>query len=265
MKKTGLITLMLLATLSIPAVHAEMSVKDAIKTAKKNLGPLLAARYLYPLEYDSVLALPVHSKIQTKDDFYLVYFLAANKFQAEMAINKKTGHAELLSFGKISQPYFASLNSDFNFKYFSVDSMMLDGTRRLHLKPDSVRMVYLGVTPLLGKRGVIWELFTTEGVSYISMGAVSMDARQLFKDMNMSMHDTGNFTADSLKGVELLGCINRLDKITPEQLRRFKLTPEKAEAAKKALMAARDTLYLHFPELQGKLEPIKPDSTKKNP
>ena len=264
MKKTGLIALGILLALAISAAQAAMSAKDAIKTAKKNLVPLLAAMYLEPVEYDSVLALPVHSRLQAKNDSYLVYFLAAKRFQAEMTVDAKTGKAEILSVGQISPPYFATLNGEFNIKYFSLDSIMLDATRRMHLKPDSARLVYLGITPLLGRRGVIWEIFTTEGVSYISIGAVSIVARQLYKDMNMSMRNTGNFVADSLKGADLLGRIGRLSKMTPEQLKRFDLTSGKAEVVKMELTASKDSLYLHFPELQGKLEPIKPDSTKKN-
>jgi len=146
-----------------------------------------------------------------------------------------------------------------------IDSMTEDATRRTHLKPDSVRLIYLGITPLLGKRGTIWEIFTTEGISYISFGAVSIDPRQLYKDMNMSMRNLGNFVADSLKGADLLARIGRLSKLTPEQLKKFDLTPEKTQAAKTTLTAAKDSLYLHFPELRGKLEPPKPaDSTKKN-
>jgi hypothetical protein len=265
MKKTGLFALVFFTALTVAAAQAEMSPKDAVKAAKKNLGPLLTAMYLDPIEYDTALALPVHSRLMAKNDFYLVYFLAARKFQAEMAIDKKTGKAEILAVGQISPPYFASMNGDFNLKYFSIDSMTEDATRRTHLKPDSVRLIYLGITPLLGKRGTIWEIFTTEGISYISFGAVSIDPRQLYKDMNMSMRNLGNFVADSLKGADLLARIGRLSKLTPEQLKKFDLTPEKTQAAKTTLTAAKDSLYLHFPELRGKLEPPKPaDSTKKN-
>jgi hypothetical protein len=260
-KKQNFALIVLALLLAVSAAQAEKSLKDAVKIGKANLGPLLAQMYLTPIEYDSLCAVPVHSRIFSRNDFYLLYFLKEKKFQAEMVVDKKTGSAEIISVGKVSPPYFATMNGDFNSKYFNADSITVDGTKRYHLKPDSVRLVYLGVTPLLGKRGVVWELFSTEGVQYISLGAMSTTPQQLYRDMNVSRQNAGNFTADSIRGAETLARIARLTVMTPDQMKLFNLTPRAVDSIKKALTASKDSIYMtRFPDLQGKLEPPKADS-----
>ncbi|MDD4050642.1 MAG: hypothetical protein PHR28_01920 [candidate division Zixibacteria bacterium] len=244
---------------------AEVSLKDAVKIGKKNIQQLIEQSHRYQIEYDTVIALPVHSRTMYKGDFYLLYFLRGPRFQAEMEVDKKTGAADLLAAGRMAQPYHERPDGQFHYKYFNADSVTQQAFARNRLKPDSVRLAYFGVMPILGKRGVAWEIFSTEGVSYISFAGPAMKRDQIISAMNTHQRGPGNYTADSIHLTEMVSDINWLDSLTEASLVPLKLTPVQRDSVVKSQKDEIEEIYLRFPDLRSrvKLDETKSDSTKK--
>jgi hypothetical protein len=243
---------------------SDATLKEAVKIGKKNIQPLLERSHRYPIEYDTVIALPVHSRTIYKGDFYLLYFLHGPRFQAEVEVDKKTGAAPLLAAGRMAQPYHERPDGQFHYKYFNVDSVMHQAFARNRLKPDSARLVYFGITPILGKRGVIWEVFSTEGVSYISLAGPAMYRDQILSSMNTHQREPGNYTADSIHLTELVANVTWLDSLTEAGLAPLKLTPAQRDSLVQSQKDEMEKIYVHFPDLRTrvKLSEHKADSTK---
>jgi hypothetical protein len=245
--------LVLLVLASVAA--AEVTVKKARKIGKKNIEKMMDQSYHYRIEFDTIIVLPVHSKIVWKNDFYLLYFLKDGYFQVEMEVDKKTGDPTILTKGKMSRPYFDLPDGTFNYKYFNADSMMSYATKRQRLQQDSVRLVYFGVVPRLGKRGVLWEIFSTEGVVYYSMRGPSLTMEQVVRDLNLEQHKLGNYTVDSLRMIDIMKEIDRLETLTGAEKRELKLYPQTKDSLVAALMDERKQLIIKFPNL-GRFFPL---------
>lgn len=258
--------LALALALTAPA-SAQTSLKDAIKTGKKNIQRLMDEAHRYPIEYDTVIALPVHSRTIYKGDFYLLYFLRGPKFQAEVAVDKKTGTATLLTVGKMVQPYHDRPGDLFHYKYFDVDSVFQQALQRNRIKADSARLVYFGVTPLLGKRGVIWEIFSPDGINYLSLAGPIVYRDQILSSMNTHQRGPGNYTADSIRLTELADDIRRLDSLTEASLAPLKLTTVQADSLIQSERDEMETIYTRFPDLRKRvsIESPQADSTKGQP
>lgn len=229
---------------------AQISLKDAVKNGKKNLQQLIEQSHRYQIEYDTVIALPVHSKTIYRGDFYLLYFLRGDRFQAEVEVDKKTGAATLLAVEKMAQPYHERPDGVFHYKYFNADSVLQQAFQRNRLKADSARLVYFGVIPLLGKRGVIWEVFSPDGVKYLSMGGPLMLRDQILSSMNTHQREPGNYTADSIRLTELVSDIRRLDTLTEAALVPLKLTPSQADSLIQSEKDQMEAIYTRFPDLR---------------
>ena len=236
------------------SAQADVSRKKAIKIGKKNFQKLIDESYHYKVEYDDIIALPVHSKTIWKNDFYLLYFLKDNQFQVEMEVDKKTGEPTILAIGIMSPPYHEQLDGTFSDKYFNADSVMNIGFRRFRMEQESVRLVYFGVIPRLGKRGVIWELFSGEGRKYISMTGATIKIDQLICDLNTNQRREGNFAADSIRLEDLVAEITRLNSLTETEQNRIKLTPERLDSLTGAHKQEIETIYKKFPKLRGKVK-----------
>ncbi len=250
----GFVVLVLACLLSGAAL-ADVSLDEAKKIGEDNLKSLIDQSYHYRIEYDTVLVLPVYSKTVWKDDFYLLYFLKDNYFQAEMEIDKKTGRPSILAMGTMAPPYLALHTGTFNYRYFSADSILYYASLRNRLKQDSARLVYFGVIPRLGKRGVVWEVFSSKGADYISPGGPNFTLYQLVMDMNLSQRKGGNFAADSIRMVNITAEITRLQAITDEELRESQRYPRTRDSLINSLMDERNVLIRHFPKL-GQLFPL---------
>jgi hypothetical protein len=236
------------------SVQADISRKKAMKIGKENFQKLIGESYHYKVEYDDIIALPVHSKTIRKNDFYLLYFLKDNHFQVEMEVDKKTGNPTILAIGLMSPPYHEPLDGTFSDKYFNADSIMNIGFRRFRLKQDSVRLVYFGVIPRLGKRGVIWELFSGEGRKYISTTGATVKIDELIRDVNTNQRREGNFAADSIRLEDLAAEIARLNSLTETERNRIILTPERLDSLTGAYKQEMETIYAKFPKLRGKVK-----------
>jgi hypothetical protein len=248
MKNKGLFLILFTLALAVGA-QADISLEEAIKMGKENIRKMMDQSYHYRIEYDTIICLPVHSKIIWKDDFYLLYFLKDDYFKAEMEINKKTGSAAVLALGKMSPPYHQLNTGIFNHKYFNVDSVKHHAFRRQQLEQDSARLVYFGVTAKLGKRGVIWENFSADGISYISLGGATLTIRQLIKGMHSSQKSKGNYIADSIKYMELETEINRLKNLTSDQLDELDITETRLDSLINANVDKQNLLRRRFPRL----------------
>ncbi|MCP4566588.1 MAG: hypothetical protein GY841_03280 [FCB group bacterium] len=263
-KRVPAFLLMFLLVLTL-GVQADVSLKKAIKIGEKNIKKLTDQSYHYRIEYDTILALPVHSKTIYKNDFYLLYFLKGNQFQAEVEVDKKTGDPTLLALDKMAPPCYQLLHGNFPHLYFNTDSMMVQGQKRFRIEQDSVRLVYFGVIPRLGKRGVIWELSSPQGAKYVSTGGMTIQAKTIYRDMNLSKYMQGNYMADSLRLAELVDEITRLGDLNEEQISAVKLTPESRDEQIKKFKGEMQGIYGRFPNLIKiiKLESDPPpDSTK---
>jgi hypothetical protein len=258
------LTPVLMIALALAAVAvAEVGLKDAVKIGKKNIQQLVEQSHRYQVEYDTIISLPVHSRTIYKGDFYLLYFLRGSRFQAEMEVDKKTGAATLLAVEKMSQPYHERPDNQFHYKYFNVDSVLQQAFLRNRIKCDSARLVYFGVMPILGKRGVIWEVFSPDGVNYLSLGGPVMNQDQIISTMNTHQREPGNYTADSIRLTELVADIKRLDTLTEASLLPLKLTPTQADSLMQWQKDEMEKIYVRFPDLRTrvKLDEKKPDST----
>lgn len=246
------------------AATAQVTLKDAAKAGKKNIQQLAEAAHRAQVEYDTIITLPVHSRTIYKGDFYLLYFLRGPRFQAEVAVDKKTGAATLMAIEKMSQPYHERPDGQFHYKYFNVDSVKQQSFLRNRIKPDSARLVYFGVTPLLGKRGVIWEVFSPEGVNYLSLSGPIINQDQIISTMNTHQREPGNYSADSIRLTELVADIKRIDTLPEASLLPLKLTPAQADSLMQAQKDEMEKIYTRFPDLRSrvKLDEKKTDSTK---
>lgn len=240
------------------AAFGAMTTKDAETIAKKSLESHLAGRLLNPVQYDSILTIPVHSRTINRNDFFLLYFLKDQQFRAEMAVDAKTRTATLLSSEKILPPYFDTQNGKFNFRYFNADSIKEEAVRRFRLTPDSVRMVFFMVTPQLGRRGTIWEIFTSQGIKYIHLGATAIEIAALYKELNQSQKEKGNYAADSLRVREIVDMLKRAEALNPEQIKLFMHTSRSLDSLRAALVMEKTGIYLRFPDMRGRFEPPAP-------
>lgn len=258
-----ILTTLVLAMAGI--VLADISPEKAVDIGKDNIKKLTDQSYHYRIEYDTVLTLPVHSKTIWKNDFYLLYFLKDNQFQAEVEVDRETGKPTLLAMYKMAPPYYELFRGNFCHRFFNVDSIMNQGYKRFRMRQDSVRMVYYGVIPKLGKRGVVWELFSREGRHYITTGGMNLLPKQILRDMNTSKYQLGNYLADSLKLIELKGEITRLTGLTDRQLPAVKLDDQSRGEVIDKYKAEMDTIYVRFPKLRKIVfleENQPPDTTK---
>jgi hypothetical protein len=238
------------------AAPADVSLDRAKKIGEENLKSLIDQSYHYRVEYDTVIVLPVFSKTVWKDDFYLLYFLKDDYFQAEMEVNKTTGKPSILAMETMAPPYLALHTGTFNYRYFNADSILHYATVRNHRKQDSARLVYFGVIPRLGKRGVVWEVFSSQGISYISPGGSWYTLDELVMDLNTYQRKGGNFAADSIRMADIMAEIKRLQAITDEELNETRRYPQTRDSLINSLMDERDTLIRHFPKL-GQLFPFE--------
>lgn len=259
MKQNNVVFLLfgLLCCLLPAMAAADVSLDKAIDIASDNLNTLTDQTYHYRIEFDSVLAIPVHSKITWKNDFYLVYFLNNNYFEAEVEVDKKTGDAALLALKKMSPPYYEIHTGEFNQRYFNPDSVAVIMHKRHSVDIDSVRMVYFGVIPKLGKRGVIWEVFHNAGVRYQSLSGASLTAEQIVRELNASQRKAGNYTADEIRIDEINAELKRLDELTPEQRDELDLNDEKMAAYREKLEDEKKDILLRFTELGKRSGPRK--------
>ncbi|MCK5125228.1 MAG: hypothetical protein KAR42_03140 [candidate division Zixibacteria bacterium] len=232
--------------------QADVSEKKAIKIAKKSIDKLTDQSYHYRAEYDSVFAITVHSRIIWKNDFYLVYFLNNNYFEAEVEVDKKTGEAVLLALKKMAQPYYDMHNGTFNYRYFDPDSVVINTKKRHSVEADSIRMVYFGVIPKLGKRGTIWEIFHADGIRYQSLGGASLTRSQIIQDLNMNNHRAGNFTKDEIRYDELNVELKRLVALTDEEKEALNLSQKKYDKYIKKIENEKKELLIRFIKLKGK-------------
>lgn len=230
-------------------VEAEVDLKEAKKIAEKSLKKLIDQSYHYRMEYDTVIVLPVHSKTIWKNDFYLLYFLKDDYFQVEMEIDKETGTPAILSMGKMAPPYHEMHTGTFNHRYFCADSMLQSTTIRNRIEQDSVRLVYFGVIPKLGKRGVVWEVFSSEGASYISLSGPSISFEQMVRDINLTQQKRGNIVADSIRMIDIMAEISRLGTLTDSEKRELQLYPQTLDSLIAALKDERKELIIKFPKL----------------
>jgi hypothetical protein len=242
-----------MAVVLIGGLQADVSLEDAIKIGKKNFKELVDQSYHYKVEYDQVIALPVHSRTIWKNDFYLLYFLKDDIFQAEMEVDKETGKAAILSVGLMSPPYHELLEGTFCHKYFSADSIKDLSERRFRAPTDSVRLVYFGVIPRLGKRGVLWEIYSAAGKSYINVDGPTLTMEQIVRDLNTHQRQAGNYTVDSIRLVELVAEISRLITMTGTEREYFGLTSEKIDSLTSSREQEMEEIYNKFTDLRGKV------------
>ena len=264
MNKIRIFAAILLMFAMIPAgsAGAAISASKARDIGKKNLKRLTDQSYHYRVEYDTVIVLPVHSKTIWKNDFYLLYFLKDDYFQVEMEVDAQTGNPAILAMGKMSQPYIETPAGTFNHRYFCIDSILHFGTIRQRLQQDSARLVYFGVIPKLGKRGVIWELFSGEGPVYISMAGPLIKLEQLIRDINISQRTGGNFPADSIRMKEIMAEIDRLNSLSHEERTQLQLKPQSYDSVMAALKEERQKILMKFPVL-GKQFPMDDTSDRR--
>lgn len=251
----------LIIAIAAGAAQAEISAEKAREIGENNLKRLTDQSYHYRVEFDTIIVLPVHSKTVWKNDFYLLYFLKDNYFQVEMEVDRETGDPFILAMGKMSQPYQKTPDGKFNHRYFCADSILHFGTIRLRLKQDSARLVYFGVIPKLGKRGVIWEIFSAEGPAYISIGGPQIKLEQLIRDINISQEKSGNFPADSIRMREIMGEIERIKNLSHEEKVQLNLDVKSYDSLMTALKEERQGIIVKFPKL-GKLFPLDADTNK---
>jgi len=257
MKKISLTATLLLIfmTIFLPALAEEITPEKAREIGQENIQKLVTQSYHYRVEYDTVIVLPVHSKTVWKNDFYLLYFLKDDYFQVEMEVDGKTGTPTILAMGKMSPPYQEHHSGTFNHRYFCLDSVMHYASIRRRLQQDSAQLVYFGVIPRLGKRGVAWEMFSSEGSVYISPGGPSLTFDQLVRDMNLGQMRHGNYTDDSLHIDEIMNEMARLNNLTEAEKRELQLFPQVLDSLIDSLKQERQEIIMRFPNL-GRYYPI---------
>ncbi len=257
-----LFSLLIIICLLLPAsIIAGVSQDKAVKIAKKNLNNLTDQTYHYRIDYDSVIAIPVHSKIKWKNDFYLVYFLNNDYFEAEVEVDKETGNAVLLALKKMSQPYYELHTGTFNHRYFTPDSISVVMKKRHSLDVDSLRLVFFGVIPKLGKRGVIWEAHYNGGIRYQSLSGAALTAEQIVRELNSAQREAGNYTADEIRMGEINRELKRLEELTEAEIKDLKLSDEKIAEYKQQLDLEKKDILLRFTDL-GKKKEKKPGRKK---
>lgn len=266
MKTSKNLFILILITLTIAAsvALAELTIDQATEAGKKSIQRLTDNSYHYRIEYDTIITLPVHSKHIAKNDFFLLFFLKDDYFQAEVEVDKVTGESTLLSVGKISQPYNDKPGKTFNHKYFNYDSILVYGLKRSRLEQDSARLVYFGVIPRLGKRGVVWESFYSRGTQYISFSGQTLTSYQLVRDMNATQRKQGNFAADSIRLVDIIDDIGRLKTLSDVERRGLDLKPEKVDSLVDSYIGDIEVIYIKYPDLRRRVKlPVEePDSLK---
>jgi hypothetical protein len=156
----------------------------------------------------------------------------------------------------MSQPYHALHTGTFNYRYFNVDSVMHFSSLRRRLEQDSARLVFFGVIPKLGKRGVIWEVFSAEGPSYFSLGGPSLILDQIVRDINTVQEKGGNFLADSIRAGEISAEIDRLKNLTDEEKKELRLYQQAYDLRMEALKDERMEIIRRFPNL-GRIFPLE--------
>lgn len=251
MKRIKTFAVVLLAVLFAAATAAEagISAEKARKIGEQNLKKLLDQSYHYRVEYDTVIVLPVHSKTVWKNDFYLLYFLKDDYFQVEMEVDAETEEPAILAMGKMTPPYLDMHTGTFNHRYFCLDSIMESTSIRQRMQQDSAQLVYFGVIPKLGKRGVVWEVFSAEGINYISLGGPNLSFEQLVRDLNTMQLRGGNFIADSIRTEEIMNELSRLSQLSDAEKRDLKMFPQVYDSLVNALKAERKEIIIKFPNL----------------
>jgi len=232
------------------AAMAEMSTDEARKIGEENLKRLIEQSYHFRVEYDTVIALPVHSRTIWKNDFYLLYFLKDDYFQVEMEVDAETGKPTILAMGTMSPPYHEMYTGTFNHRYFNVDSIMHYAAMRRRLQQDSARLVYYGVMPRLGKRGVIWELFSSEGVYYFSLGGPNLTADQLVTELNLIQRQTGNFSVDSIRMGEIITELDRLKSLSDAEKRELRMYKQAYDSLVTTLTDEQNAILRRFPVMR---------------
>jgi hypothetical protein len=262
MKKSIYLLLALAAAVLTASLYAAtpLKPKQAVEIGKKEIKKQMEQSGRLAMEYDTVIAVPVHSKTVRKNDFYLLYFLKNGYFRAEMAVDRLTGAPTILTLGEISKPYSDAANGIFNYRYFNADSILSMAALRIHLPQDSARLSYFGINQRLGKRGVIWELFSKDGISYLSLDGPTVAPDQLVRDVNLVQLREGNYAADSIRMGEILAEVQRLKLLPEEERGRLKLTPPRFDSLLDACQKEREQLIMKFPDLGKKFPLIEGDS-----
>ncbi|MFH1700898.1 MAG: hypothetical protein ABIE07_09955 [Candidatus Zixiibacteriota bacterium] len=229
---------------------ADVSLNKALKIGKEDIKNLTDQSYHYRIDYDTIIILPVHSKSMRRDDFYLLYFLKDGFFQAEIEVNQKTGQSVLLSIGKMSPPYYAMHDGKFSYHHYNPDSVIVKARKQHSIMSDSLRLVYFGVIPKFGKRGVVWEIYSPRGVHYQIPGAGMVTRENIIRDLNHSQWFPGNHAADEIQYKELMDEKERINSLTEEQKSDLGLTPEKLQEYLDKLENEKKDILLRFSALR---------------
>lgn len=241
---------LLIITLIISGVaSADVSPEEAIEIGKDNIKALVDQSYHYRIEYDTIIILPVHSKSMRRDDFYLLYFLKDEIFQAEVEVNKESGQTALLSIEKMSPPYYEMHNGKFSYHHYDADSVIVKVRKRHGIAADSLRLVYFGVIPKFGKRGVVWELYSARGLHYQIPGAGMVSRTSIISDLNKSQWFPGNHAADEIRYKEIIEEVDRVKSLTEEQRSELDLTAEKLQEYIDSLENEKKDILLRFGDL----------------
>ncbi|MEE9441944.1 MAG: hypothetical protein V3V99_04685 [candidate division Zixibacteria bacterium] len=235
------------------AVVADVSRDKAIEIGKEDIRKLTDQSYHYRVDYDTIIILPVHSKSMRRDNFYLLYFLKDGFFQAEIEVNKKTGKTALLSIEKMSPPYYEMHNGKFSYHHYDPDSVIVKVKKRHSITTDSLRLVYFGIIPKFGKRGVVWEIYSARGTHYQIPGAGMVTRQNIIRDLNQSQWFPGNHAADEIRYKELMEEIERINNLTEDDRNELNLTPEKLQEYIDTLEGEKKDILLRFSALR-KLE-----------
>lgn len=170
------------------SLQAEVNLPQAVDFGCTKLVKLMQQSQYYRIEYDTVIALPVHSEVAEKGNYYLLYFIHEKQFQMEMEIDRQTGQSTVLAVGKMSPPYTELPEGTFNYRCFSPDSLLRSGSYQVRPEQDSVRLIYLGLAPKLGKRGVAWQRFLGTRIDYISLDGLSLSAEDIARKGDSADH-----------------------------------------------------------------------------
>jgi len=170
-------------------LRAEVKLSQAIELGRTKLTRLMQQSQYYRLEYDTIIALPVHSETAETGDFYLLYFIYKKQFQMEMELDRQTGQATILAVGRMSPPYTELPDGTFNYRCFCPDSLLKKGSYQVRPEQDSIRLVYMGVVPKLGKRGVVWQRFLGGQVDYISLDGLPFASEDFVKNGDSTGQD----------------------------------------------------------------------------
>ncbi len=249
-KQVVMLGLLLLAMVVSVTAGDRISEKKARNIGEYEINRLIAQSYHYRIEYDTVVCVPVHSKTVWKNDFYLLYFLHEDQFQAEMEVDAVTGDAALLAIDEMGPPYLPHPSGLFRYRFFDPDSIAEQGYRYVRGKVDSVRLVYFGVIPKLGKRGVIWEVWGADGPVYIHINGAKTSISSVVNDLNSRVDNIGSIVVDSIQLREYVNTVERLRSMTPEELTALDIQPPEVDSLIVIYKDSIETIYKRFPRLR---------------